>query len=193
MTKQSISSNFASVLGDIYPEIREYAISQYKEGEDLLHDALLIAMDKMRYNITPETLTSFLKITMQNLYKNTTRKVKCESLDKRNNIATYDKYFTDYPDDLVDSMPQKSKEVVALHIKGYLLKEISKLLAISMRTVSRRKRTGINKLKENIVYEEYFSNTGKKCYKIYKLEKYYNQYGKLKTYKIYLGKVSDAD
>lgn len=42
----------------------------------------------------------------------------------------------------------------------------------------------------DIIYEEYFSNTGNKCYRIYKIEYKYEK-GKKVKYEIYLGEVEE--
>ena len=41
----------------------------------------------------------------------------------------------------------------------------------------------------DIIYEEYYSNTGKKCYKIYRVEQGIDENGRKKKYEIYLGDV----
>lgn len=46
---------------------------------------------------------------------------------------------------------------------------------------------------DEIIYEEYYSNAGKRCYKIYRTENGVDDRGKKKKYEIYLGEVSEED
>lgn len=154
----STLNNVASLIGELYESLKDYAINNYPNGEDLLHDALIIAMEKFKYNIKEETLEKFVKKTIKLLYLNSLKKKKLQSIDVE--LGELDEYnLIQYP-----QMKEEILKVIKLTSEGYSAKEIAGIFHVHISTVYRWKQKGLKKIKQynawqikkyyyNIMYE----------------------------------------
>lgn len=135
-------NNVASIIGELYESLKIYATKNYPNGEDLLHDALIIAMEKFKYNIKKETLEKFVKKTIKLLYLNSLKKKIPQSIDVE--LGELDEYnLIQYP-----QMKDEILKTIKLFSEGYGAKEVAGICHTSLSTVYRWRKMGLEKIKK---------------------------------------------